>query len=1619
MPKFITTRFAALRRLPGLRGRRGSILIMVVAVLVLLALMGTAFISTARIDRQGAVPLNASTVQEVIDGLLPSLKTMAEDAVLNDVTTVTGGYRPAGDLDYDHWDYAASNWGKDGSAGTGLEFDRLNDYWLASRIPELRGVSGGLNQENQIYLWNSLSRPLNQPVPTATGTSKVAKKFESPFDKGYSDAQKTGLFSFYPRYGQDLDEKSALGAAYPIMFAPSSLAITYPPTHPEASLQKRTRVYPALMMYHPQGASGSMLMDPKDSGDAFKVLAADADGDGIADSGLWPMDLEIDGVRYYAAARIVDEGSAINVNTAWSESGDFSAGAGSAGGWDSAPNWVFPTSVGLLELFPDYTTGSKQSAHMAVINTARFNGDGVPLKPPVEDAVPVSASANARNDFEYTLQGEAHYFGTVSRLENPGFRKSGGQGATPDDRTFKPFRADENMDLKYRFGMMNPGDITPRGSLDALLNGNGGGTGVANDALYQSAPNYTKPTPQASLDSRFRFFPPAEEKFWFYLNYDSTGSRATAVDPKGQSLLGTPTPTQPLRSLLTTSNGVSNSILKHLGPGGDVPHDGMLPYASKGRWELNYASTVGYKRGDVIVHSYFPVAGTAPGLTRPFVCIQDVKGAGEPNTDTTNWAPLIARGQWLATPVMGGAFVKGNIVLFDDPATAGAIEKDLYVCIADGGSGAPNTDANHWAKVTGGATPARVSLNTAPFAELFRGFWNVMAPDVIGDGSVFDANITAAVGAYAEPSGTATFGGPTGGRSFNNPYIGNKFQPYEYIDATAGGAAPFQPVAATAGTEPGTHPAHMFRSSLRGVPNAAGTFTTDTPRLAPDQMVLLRAAIAAVNAEDMRDNDSDVTAREVQLKAWVGGVELPVQVVVYGTEPQPFITEVYVNTDTIRPAPAAATPNPNGYVAIELYNPYPVPINLTNWALARVNRQNGRPTPDLNDGTTNPLYTAITPLANFVAGDPNPATETFPVAGNAALVIEPYGYMILENYNSAALTGEVPPSATGGEATYRPPSSGMIAEGPITLAGAFPSVKTVFVPGLGSGVAPLNLTATNHEVVLMRPRLASGAFSWYVSASENGPATPAPGAQPYPSGMPYDERPTSASRFRDLVPVDSYDFTGLTLPIAADEANAQAWHYVRSNSTGALRAFHFVYPGRYDAGNTSGVAPFRSRQAGTQETLIWLNGNAANDPWDPTIGGMPPGYSASTPPDPAVAVLGPPMTLSQVFNGTMYGPPAGAGGDANQNNDESYPTSFPIQIANGNFAIPAPGTNIASIGHNPVLAGVNKFPFGGFSRTGDVLAVPFIGAYRIFAPTIGASGAILEINSITMDAAMAEDTMTIGDPGIPAGLSAYDVEIEQVGRFCPSWRPEGLRTLVSYDWARDIFDHFTAIQNHHDDFIPNVDPARYPPATPPKGVSNLLGAFPNTADDQGAPMQGLVNVNTASRRVLAALPLVINPTTGEIDSVKTFELADAIVKYRDGDGTNPPRGPFKSLFELNDVVKTGSADGFYNMMGNFTADADDTAGDFTPQNASLVGIQPALEGVRNDYEERYLNLTRLSNLITTRSDSFTCYVMIQGWRGAGTPYPYLVGERRAAFTIDRSQIGSSNSRVNSLSIPTR
>lgn len=329
---------------------------------------------------------------------------------------------------------------------------------------------------------------------------------------------------------------------------------------------------------------------------------------------------------------------------------------------------------------------------------------------------------------------------------------------------------------------------------------------------------------------------------------------------------------------------------------------------------------------------------------------------------------------------------------------------------------------------------------------------------------------------------------------------------------------------------------------------------------------------------------------------------------------------------------------------------------------------------------------------------------------------------------------------------------------------------------------------------------------------------------------------------------------------------------------------------------------------------------------------------------------------------------------------------------------------------------------GGFARNGDILQVPFIGAYSLYTATtpIALPATMLEINSVTMDALYAEDSATMGTPASyddPQVADTGNEVREQVGRFCPLTAVPAGTPLPSfpatgdpYAWASRLFDYFT-VQAPHDDYLPNVDPDSYVRngGTAPVAVANTLGATANVGED-GVPVQGLININTADWKVLSMLPLV-RASDGSVDLANTQKLAQAIVRYRE------KNGPFQTIFDLNKVTDTTAAGapvpGFQNGYGMMdftfarTNDVDGRQGDLTPNDpahpypsfASTAPYSPT-DGVTGDFKEKFLAMTRISNLITTQSDSFTCYAMIQGWRGN-----QLVAQRRAAFIIDRSNIG--------------
>ncbi|MFI5380891.1 MAG: ComEA family DNA-binding protein, partial [Tepidisphaerales bacterium] len=226
--------------------------------------------------------------------------------------------------------------------------------------------------------------------------------------------------------------------------------------------------------------------------------------------------------------------------------------------------------------------------------------------------------------------------------------------------------------------------------------------------------------------------------------------------------------------------------------------------------------------------------------------------------------------------------------------------------------------------------------------------------------------------------------------------------------------------------------------------------------------------------------------------------------------------------------------------------------------------------------------------------------------------------------------------------------------------------------------------------------------------------------------------------------------------------------------------------------------------------------------------------------------------------------------------------------------------------------------------------------------------------------------------------------------------PAGSRYLIranNYAWAGRLFDYIDVLAPRGAN-LPNAETEGYAywdaaakawsPVTPaPVSVAHHAGP-PHAA----LAIEGLVNVNTAPWKVLAAVSF-FSPESDELDFRlgdldpatrgvaagdsnglwDNDELARAIVAWREA------HGPFRSLFDLYRVPAFASASRI------------------CAHNSG---------GALPDFEQRVYLLGQAGNLLATRSDSFTCYIYLQGWRGLGTMTPSLVVERRRGAIIDRS-----------------
>jgi hypothetical protein len=695
----------------------------------------------------------------------------------------------------------------------------------------------------------------------------------------------------------------------------------------------------------------------------------------------------------------------------------------------------------------------------------------------------------------------------------------------------------------------------------------------------------------------------------------------------------------------------------------------------------------------------------------------------------------------------------------------------------------------------------------------------------------------------------------------------------------------------------------FFRS-----PIFRGLVTTNEPDR-PVTRMLMRSAQAAVNAIDMRDFDVDttttpydpnipesITVKQVRLN----GLATPFNAYVFGTERQPFITQVIV-AEGVPTDPAIPESRPVEYVGVELYNPYSTPLRMRlNWRLGWFDR--------------NATPKTITPAADL-----------------DDLIIPARGFLTIES-NSAARPVGLVALGTGTNVTVAPDD--------VRLLNAKPAVGTEKL-----------------ELVLLRPRSSSGRLNVVndvVTATGDDPAT-------LDTIEPTEV--VTLTALENLVPLDQ-----VVMDYAPHANAAEPAIYAKRRPTSLVYPFKCVmqYP------TTSLYAP----------SLV--------KPWDL----LAPTY---TPPpnQPVVFTLG-------LESGDL----------------DLIPTDYPtIQLANLNWPSPT-----------AIVNGAPKFPYWGFARNGDIYQVPFIGGVMITDVT---TGDLVELTSISIDAFNARDNVD---------TTFADQHLEPVGRFFPD--PDRLSTppppdagIDGYSWARDLFSYLTVIDSptlQYEQNVPRAGDAMAKEANAtvaPATDFNSTGTIPVTGNVviRSGGTQGLININTAPARILATLPWVPSNAANVYDeftynaAAKSFtagsngvsdnvDIANVIVAWRDA-----PAAPrhFASIADLMTIPEFRLLNNEFTQSMNIGTtrpdpnDPDDIQGDVTPVNDPAGTANP--DDVRDDFEERSLILSRVSNLLTTRSDVFTAYILLEGYRNGGTNNAELVVRRRSALIIDRSTVNADNS----------
>ena len=858
---------------------------------------------------------------------------------------------------------------------------------------------------------------------------------------------------------------------------------------------------------------------------------------------------------------------------------------------------------------------------------------------------------------------------------------------------------------------------------------------------------------------------------------------------------------------------------------------------------------------------------------------------------------------------------------------------------------------------TPGDMPTKASLNTADFNELWRAYFMVMAGDP-----------SAAVDTtpFASISGINV-------ATDNTLYRGQKFSADGKPDTT----------------EQSQY--RMFRSSAR-TNQVAGT----PGPLAPATMLQLRTALAAINTISLRDGNPDgyTTNTDAMLDLNIGN---GTTASIFGIKPQVFITEVYAENDDWSD-PQSKGPNPNGYVAIELQNPSTMGVNINGWKIAALDR-------------STMTFTDVYTFNVSVAGrDP-------------ANLNKNQNLIVIDNYNEGGA-----PTAKG--AKYRPK---VVGQDPMPLD----SGPSIYADTLSD--------VLGKELVILRPPPAGGSdLSTWIPVDSFDFTTFRP----------------KAKLFQEALPVGSGTWTEI-FAWPADtskqllKTEVALWHYARNCRN--TEPFKCVYPGRYRISSMTENSP---RQQGTRtyrwNTITYPPPAVAGDPPDPTKITYQPANPGTMTNDPLDTGLDK-TVANQTTDPAHPGPPTVDTSFGSQSVSTYRDSEFTIQW--GGQDVPGPGGKNANW-----YSYQNRYPYGGFARNLDALQVPFIGSYIIKqGGGIIAMNAVTMDAVAAEDTDSLDDPSVV--QGLSVSGANFKLA-ENIGRFVPVRAAAGVNDFDAntpagwrYRWAMKLPDYLT-VQAPWGDRLPDAPTEYGGGVVTPNTTGGTVVA--NTDAERPVAVQGLVNINTAPVAVLAAVPflnwvrdtnfttpyqqwtqdpppatplderIVPMDDTGAAISLPTvspiynrarskglsnLDVAEYIVYYRDvDDGTGRPHGPFRSIWDLYQVTAPTDMNDVDNPLKRYPLFHSMTKALIKARGTNGLGtgdgdISPYLSsntltgnGVVNDFQKQFLMLNRVSNLITTRSDSFTVYVVVQGWRNAGTANPELVSQQRVGLVVDRSGV---------------